>query len=190
LPAEEVNTMDVLSAIRNRRSVRHYKSDPVKDEDLVTVIDAARWAPSWANTQCWRFVIVRDPATKARLAGTLNPGNPATDALTEAPIVIAACAVLGRAGYKRGEACTDKGDWFMFDVALAMQNLALAAHSLGLGTVHVGLVDARKAAEILRLPAGMVFVEMTPLGYPNEEAKAPPRKSLEEIVFQDRCGQG
>jgi nitroreductase len=189
LPAEEVNTMDVLSAIRNRRSVRHYKADPVKDEDLVTVIDAARWAPSWANTQCWRFVIVRDPATKARLAGTLSPGNPATDALTEAPIVIAACAVLGRAGYKRGEARTDKGDWFMFDVALAMQNLALAAHSLGLGTVHVGLVDARKAAEILRLPAGMVFVEMTPLGYPNEEAKAPPRKSLEEIVFQDRCGQ-
>jgi nitroreductase len=78
----------------------------------------------------------------------------------------------------------------MFDVALAMQNLALAAHALGLGTVHVGLVDAKKAAEILRLPAGMVFVEMTPLGYPNEEPKAPARKALEEIVFHDRCGHG
>jgi nitroreductase len=182
--------MDVLSAIQTRRSVRHYKADLVKDADLMMVLEAARWAPSWANTQCWRFVIVRDPVTKASLAGTLNPGNPATAAITEAPIVVAACAVLGRAGYKRGEACTDKGDWFMFDVALAMQNLALAAHSLGLGTVHVGLVDARKAADILHLPAGVVFVEMTPLGYPNEEPKAPPRKELSEIVSQERFVQG
>lgn len=181
--------MDVLSAIQTRRSVRHYKADPVKDADLMLVLDAARWAPSWANTQCWRFVVVRDPATKAKLAGTLNPGNPAAAAIIEAPIVIAACAVLGKAGYKRGEVCTDKGDWFMFDVALAMQNLVLAAHSLGLGTVHIGLADAKKAAEILRLPAGTVFVEMTPLGYPNEEAKAPARKALEEIVFHDRCSQ-
>ncbi|MBM4445254.1 MAG: nitroreductase [Chloroflexi bacterium] len=182
--------MEVLTAIRTRRSVRHYKPDPVSDADLQVLLEAARWAPSWANTQCWRLVVVRDPATKAKLAGTLNPGNPATAALTEAPIVIAACAILGKAGYKRGEACTDKGDWFMFDVALVMQNLALAAHSLGLGTVHVGLVDAPKAAAILHLPDGVVFVEMTPVGYPAEEPKAPPRKELSEIVFQERYTPG
>jgi len=190
LTAKEVNAMDVLSAIQTRRSVRHYTADPVKHADLRVILEAARWAPSWANTQCWRFVVVRDTATKAKLAGTLNPGNPATAALAEAPIVIAACAVLGRAGFKRGEPCTDKGDWFMFDVALAMQNLVLAAHSLGLGTVHVGLVDARKAAEILHLPEGVVFVEMTPLGYPAEEAKAPPRRELSEIVSEERYAQG
>ncbi len=181
--------MDVLSAIQTRRSVRHYRSDPVKEEDLRVILEAACWAPSWANTQCCRLVVVRDPAIKAKLAGTLNPGNPATAAITEAPIVIAACAMLGRAGYKRGEVCTDKGDWFMFDVALAMQNLALAAHSLGLGTVHVGLVDASKAAEILQLPAGVVFVEMSPLGYPNQQSKAPARKELSEIVSYDRYEQ-
>src|SRR4030042_4000061 len=96
LPSEEVHTMDVLSAIQTRRSVRHEKADHVKDADLMMVLEAARWAPSWANTQCWRFVIVRDPVTKASLAGTLNPGNPATAAITEAPIVVAACAGLGR----------------------------------------------------------------------------------------------
>jgi nitroreductase len=181
--------MDLMSAILSRRSVRHYKPDPVKQDDINTVLEAARWAPSWANTQCWRFVVVRDPAARAELAGTLNPGNPATAAITEAPVVIAACAELGRAGYKRGEACTDKGDWFMFDVALAMQNLALAAHSLGLGTVHVGLADARKAAEVLGLPPGVVFVEMTPLGHPAEQPKAPARKEMSEIVFSDRYGQ-
>ena len=181
--------MEVMSAILTRRSVRHYQPDPVKEEDLTAVLEAARWAPSWANTQCWRFVVVRDAATKAALAGTLSPGNPATSAITEAPVVIAACAELGMAGYKRGEACTDKGDWFMFDVALAMQNLVLAAHSLGLGTVHVGLVDAPRAAKILGLPPGIVFVEMTPLGYPAEQPKAPPRKEVSEMVFYDRYGQ-
>jgi nitroreductase len=84
---------------------------------------------------------------------------------------------------------TDKGDWFMFDVGIAMQNLVLAAHSLGLGTVHVGLVDAKKAAEILGLPPGGVFVEMTPLGYPNEEPRVVPRKELAEIVSYEKYAQ-
>jgi nitroreductase len=186
---EERNKMEVISAIQARRSIRRYKADPVKEEDLKVVLEAARWAPSWVNTQCWRFIVVRDPAVKAKLANALNPGNPATLSVREAPIVIAACAELGQSGYKRGEVCTDKGDWFMFDVALAMQNLVLAAWSLGLGTVHVGWVDAKKAAEILQLPQDIVFVEMTPLGYPDEEPEARPRKELSEIVFYDRYGQ-
>jgi len=180
--------MDVLEAIHSRRSVRSYKPDPVSDQNLKTILDAARWAPSWANTQCARFVVVREQKIKQGLAEALNPGNPANAAIREAPVVIAACAVLGKAGYKRGEACTEKGDWFMFDVGLAMQNLALAAHSLGLGTVHVGLVDAKKAADILGLPPDVVFVEMTPLGYPSAETEAPPRKDLAELVFYERYG--
>ena len=180
--------MEVLEAIRSRRSVRSYRSDAVSDEQLEAVLDAARWAPSWANTQCTRFVVVREQRTKDRLAEALNPGNPATAAISEAPVVIAACAVLGKAGYKKGEACTEKGDWYMFDAGLAMQNLALAAHALGLATVHVGLVDAKKAAEILQLPPGVAFVEMMPLGYPSAQPKAPPRKEVAEIVFHERYG--
>src|SRR4030042_4613442 len=153
--------MEVLEAIKTRRSIRKYKTDPVGDKTLVTVLEAARWAPSWANTQCWRFVVVRDSATKSKLSDTLNETNSARDAIRNAPLVIVACAELGKAGLKEGQIVTDKGDWFMFDVALAMQNLVLAAHSLGLGTVFVGLVDASKAAEILQLPAGGVFVEMS-----------------------------
>lgn len=181
--------MDVMQAIKERRSVRHYKPEPVKPEDLQAVLEAARLAPSWANTQCWRFVVVRDPETKSMLAAALNPGNPATAAITEAPIVIAACAETGKSGYKRGEVMTDKGDFFMFDIGIAMENLVLAAHSLGLGTVHVALVDAKKAAEILGLPPGVVFVEMTPLGYPNEEPRVIPRKEMSEVVFYEKYGQ-
>lgn len=184
--------MDVISAIKGRRSIRRYKPDLVKEEELQVILEAARLAPSWRNTQCWKFIVVRDPEVKAKLAETLNiwPENRAITSIRSAPVVIAACAELGKSGYHKGELVTDKGDWFMFDVALAMQNLVLAAHSLGLGTVHVGYFDAKKAAEILGLPEGIVMVEMIPLGYPDEEPAPRPRKELAELLFYDRYGQG
>jgi nitroreductase len=180
--------MEVLEAIKTRRSIRKYTTDPVDDQTLEMVLEAARWAPSWANTQCWRFVVVQDSATKSKLADTLNETNPARDAIRNAPLVIAACAELSKAGLKEGEIVTDKGDWFMFDVALAMQNLVLAAHSLGLGTVYVGRFDAKEAAKILGLPEGYCSVALTPLGYPAETKDPRPRKELSEIVFHDRWG--
>ena len=69
-----------------------------------------------------------------------------------------------------------------------MQNLMLAAHSLGLGTAYVGQSDAEKAVEILKVTAGFCVVEMTPLGYPDQETEIPPRKELSEIVFDDKYG--
>ena len=63
--------LEVLEAIRTRRSIRKYKTDPIDDKTLETVLEAARWAPSWANTQCWRFIVVRDGDIKSRLANTL-----------------------------------------------------------------------------------------------------------------------
>ena len=178
--------MEVLEAISTRRSIRKYKTDPVDDKVLETVLEAARWAPSWANTQCWRFIVVRDSASKSKLAETLNETNPARDAVRNAPLLIVACAELGKAGRKDGELVTDKGDWFMFDVALAMQNLVLAARSLGLGTVYIGRFDAKEAARILAVPQGNCVVAMTPLGYPDEIKDPRPRKELSEIVFADK----
>jgi nitroreductase len=188
--------MEVLEAIKTRRSIRHQKSDPIDDETLQTVLEAARWAPSWANTQCWRFVVVRDNNIKTALADTLSKRkrddtvsyNPATDAMKQAPVVIVACAEMGKAGCRDGTPTTDKGDWFMFDVALAMQNLVLAAHALGLGTVIVGAFDAKKAAEILEIPEGFCVVAMTPLGFPEREGRVTSRKELSEIVFYDKYG--
>jgi nitroreductase len=181
--------MDTLDAIHSRRSIRQYKEDPVPDELLNKVLEAARWAPSWANTQCARYVVVKDPATKEKLATALSPGNPGAGAIKNAPIAIVACAVLNKSGYYKGTASTEKGDWYMFDTGIAMENLALAAHALGLGTVHVGyIVDYKKVSEILELPEGVVAVEMTPLGFPAAESKAPPRKELAEIVFYEKYG--
>ena len=139
--------------------------------------------------------MVRDSNIKDKLADTLfavsDRPNRAADAIRNAPVTIVACAELGKSGYSAqepGEPVTDKGDWYMFDVALAMQNLTLAAHSLGLGTVHVGAFDAKKAATILGVSEGFCVVSMTPLGYPDEEPPIRPRKELSEIVFYDKYG--
>ena len=187
--------MEVLEAIQSRRSIRRYQDTLVDDEALVTVLEAARWAPSWANTQCWKFVVVRESETRNKLADTLiaipNAGdkNPADNAFRTAPVVIVACAETGKSGFYSGEPLTDKeGYWFMFDVALAMQNLALEAHALGLGTVHVGSFDAGKAAEVLSVPDGFSVVEMTPLGYPDQQPKPRPRKELSEIICYETWG--
>ena len=180
--------MEVFEAIKNRRSIRRYKTDPVDDKSVELVLDAARLAPSWANTQCWRFIVVRDPAKKEALASTMLANNVATDSIRNAPVVIVACAELGKSGYYDGELVTDKGDWYMFDVAIAMQNLVLAAWSLGLATVYVGLFDAPKATQVMAVPEGYRLVAMTPLGYPAKEYGPRPRKELSEIVFHEKFG--
>ena len=189
--------MGVLEAIKTRRSIRGFKPTPVDDKSVELVLDAARWAPSWANTQCWRFIVVRDASIKSKLVEALTPisaerANPATKAIGNTPVVIVACAELGKSGYSRvglKRPVTDKGDfWYMYDVALAMQNLTLAAHSLGLGTVHVGSFDAKKVATILGVAEGYCVVAMTPLGYPDKELPVRPRKELSEIVFYDKYG--
>ena len=190
--------MEVTEAIKTRRSIRKYKTTPVADEAIEQVLEAARWAPSWKNNQCWRFIVVRDDNLKAELANTLIKvkrddtlvDNPSVEAIMSAPVVIVACAELGKSGYNLGEIATDKGDWwYMFDVALAVQNLMLVAHSQGLGTVPLGLFDAKKAANILKVPDGLCVVEMTPLGYPAQEPEARPRKELSEIVSYDSYGR-
>ena len=184
--------MEVLEAIRTRRSIRQYKATSVDDKAINLVLEAARWAPSWKNNQCWRFIIVRDSVVKKRLADTLTSLSPNNVVgIKEAPVLIVACAELGKSGYSSREPdrpATDKGEWYMFDVALAMQNLVLTAHSLGLGTVYVGLFDAKEAARILDVPDGFCVVSMTPLGYPAQEPEPRPRKELSEIVFHDKFG--
>jgi nitroreductase len=188
--------MEAMEAIKGRRSIRKYTSRPVDDKTLNTVLEATRQAPSWANTQCWRFIVVRDRQIRNELADTAidvakGRANRGAEAIRTAPMAIVVCAELRKAGYytKGGKApVTDKGDWYMYDVALAMQNLTLAAHALGLGTVHVGAFDAIKVAKILGVPEGFVVVSMTPLGYPDESPQARSRKELSEIVFYDKFG--
>jgi nitroreductase len=182
--------MDAIQAIKTRRSHRQYRNEAVTEEQINAVLEAARWAPSWANSQSWHFVVVTDKAIKSKIAESLS-GNRSAQAVQQAPVLIIACAEPGKSGCYDGAPVTDKGlSWYMYDVALAMQNLTLAAHSLGLGTVHLGRFDAATVGAIINLPPNMVTVSMTPLGYPPEDSLpvAPPRKTLEELVSYNVFG--
>ena len=192
--------MELFEAIKNRRSIRRYTDAPVDDKKIETILEAGRWAPSWANTQCWRFAVVRDPKVKAELAKTLmgiklpdkEIPNPAAIAFSIAPVVIVVCAEIGKSGGKHGstgEYVTDKGDWFMFDTALAIQNMVLAAHALGLGTVIIGAFDAVQAEKALGVPQGYRAVAMFPVGVPALPGKTPPRKELSELIIKDKWGK-
>lgn len=180
--------METMECIHNRRSIRRFMQDPIPDDMLLKLLDAVRWAPSWANTQCWEVIVVREDETKKQLADLLSANNPAAQGIKEAPVVFIVCGKTGSSGFKSGEQQTDKGDWYMFDLGIASQNLCLAAHDLGLGTVHVGNINHSAIDKLLGLPDHIKSVEIIPVGYPAKEAKAPPRKALEEFVHLEKFG--
>ena len=183
--------MDVMEANRTRRSIRKFKNKPVEEEKLRAVLDAVRLAPSWANLQCWRFVVVKNPETRAKISNLSYveaffapkgyKANPAKKALAEAPVLIVACADPEQSG--------DLGEqhYYLADMGVASQNLMLAAHDQGLGTVFVGVFDEEKVRDLLGVPANIRIVGLFPLGYPEGDKKeGPSRKSLEEIVYEEK----
>jgi nitroreductase len=177
---------DLLEVIQGRRSVRNYLDKGIPEETLHTVLEALRWSPSWANTQCWEVVVVKDQETKQKLQATLTPTNPAGKAMVEAPVVLVLCGQLQKAGFYKGQVTTKFGDWFLYDLGIATQSVCLTAHSLGLGTVVVGLFDQDKAKAALGVPDGYELVTMLPLGYPEKMPAAPKRREVREFVHQDK----
>lgn len=176
----------LMEAIRTRRSIRKYEDAPVPDALLDQVLEAVKWAPSWANTQCWDLVVVKSPEIKQKLQETIGPKNPATKAIVAAPVLLAVCGKRNTAGYYENRAGTKFGDWMLFDLGIATQNICLAAHDLGLGTVIVGLFDHDKAGEILGVPPTHDVVVLIPLGYPAKSPSAPKRRPESEFVHHDR----
>ena len=157
--------MDVLEAIKSRRSIRKYKSDKIPAEDLEIILEAIQWAPSWANTQCWEVVVVSDPEKRKKLSEAFSPKNPGAQALLDAPVVLVMLGKKGVSGHYKGTPVTVHGDWLLFDVALAMQNLTLAAHSRGLGTVDLGYFDHEKVRTSLEIPGDLTVVSLIGIGF-------------------------
>ncbi len=165
--------MNVMDAIKTRKSVRAYLPTPVEDEKLNAVLEAARLAPSAANRQEWRFVIVRERETRQKLADAAGGQG----FLAEAPVVIVACAETDGHVMRCGQLS------YPIDVAIALDHISLAAVDLGLGSCWIGLFDEKKVKEILRIPDAIRVVELMPLGYPSDPSvHAKNRLPLDRIV--------
>jgi len=169
--------MNVLEAIKGRRSIRQFTDEPIGTEALERLLDAARWAPSASNQQRWRFVVVTSPTVK-ELIKKFAPG---IFAMPAAFIVI--CAEKEPGANPWAEAT------YLADCAIAAQNIMLAAYEMGIGSC-VALSYARVAIqEILSLPETVEPFFVITLGYPAEHPAPPPRLELNQIAFIDEYGK-
>ncbi|MCW4043828.1 MAG: nitroreductase family protein [Candidatus Bathyarchaeota archaeon] len=169
--------MDVIDAIKTRKSVRSFLDKPVEEAKLNTVLEAGRLAPSAANRQEWRFLVVRDPETRKRIA--MAAGRQTF--VGEAPIVIAACAETDNKVMRCGQLS------YPIDVAIALDHMTLAAVELGLGTCWIGNFDEQLVKKILGIPDTIRIVQLLPLGYPTDPSAIEKiRLPVEKIVRYDR----
>ncbi len=182
--------MELNDAILNRRSVRKFTDHYVTDGEIRDIINAARYAPSWANTQVWEFVVVRERELIKEVTETYSSTNPARPCSFDASALIVACAKTNVSGCKEGKERTKFHEWFMFDLGMAVQTLCLKAHDVGLGTVVVGSMDHDACARALRVPEGYEVVVVIPVGKPAAPSgKAPSRKELRSFVYLDSFGE-
>jgi len=176
--------MDVLQAIKERKSFRRFKEDPVSWDLVQHILEAARMAPSWHNKQGWYFLVLTGEGRNL-LIDTMHEANPARNALMQAPINIILCGDPAQSGSYDGK------EYYMVDVACAMENLMLAAIEKGLGTCCVaGMLNEELIKKSYNIPENIRVVAVTPLGYPSYQPKPRPRKSLKEIAFLNEWGAG
>src|SRR4030043_1802317 len=164
--------MDVFTAIRQRTSVRAYKTTDVEEDKLKRILEAARLSPSASNRQEWKFVVVRNGETKKKLANAAFGQT----FIGEAPIVIVACGTESKAIMACGQPA------YAVDVSIAWAFMILQAYELGLGTCWIGAFKEDETKKILNIPEHARVVAMTPLGYPNQPPSQKFRKGLNEIV--------
>ena len=172
--------MDIFQVFRDRRSIRRYKDTPVEPEKIKQVLDAARLAPSWKNLQCWRFLVINQQAHREALLKALPEDNRGFQAIATAPVAIVVCADSSQSGLENGI------EYYIADTAIAFEHLCLAAHALGLGTCWMGWFDETAVKTELGIPDKFRVVGVTPLGYPDQEPKARPRKALTDITFYNQ----
>ena len=167
--------MDVMEAIRTRRSVRGYLDREVEEEKLKAVLEAGRLAPSAHNGQEWKFVVVRDKKLREKLSKAAKGQK----FVAEAPVVIAACAVETDRVMSCGQTA------YPIDLAIAVDHMTLKAVEEGMGTCWVGAFYEDQVKPVLGIPEDVRVVVLLPLGYPASKASGYKRKPLEEIVCYD-----
>jgi len=169
--------VDVYEAIIKRKSVRAFKDKDVPEEMISRLLEAARLAPSASNRQEWRFIVVRDPATRKQLSKAAMGQK----FVGEAPVVLACCAETDGHVMACGQLC------YPIDVAIAIDHITLCATADGLGTCWIGAFDESQVKEILGLPPQIRVVGLLPVGYPKDPSSVKKdRLLLKEIVKYER----
>jgi nitroreductase len=168
--------MDILKAVKERRSIRDFHKKGIPEEIVDKLIDALIWAPSAGNLQARKFYFIKDEKIKKRLAqAALNQNF-----IADAPLVIIGCTDSSRISWRYGE----RGVYLysIQDVACSIMGMMLVAHEEGLGSVWVGAFNEASVSEVLNLPRNLRPVAIVPVGYTSRIPSPPPRVSKEEAV--------
>ncbi len=171
--------MDVIEAVKKRRSVRVYQNKPVPDEKLKRILEAARLAPSARNSQSHKFIAVKDPQLRKELA------NKATSEsfIGGAPVIIVAVALDPEYVMSGGVPAHP------VDIAIALDHMTLVAVEEGLGTCWIGAFYQDQVKQMLGIPKKYKVVALLSVGYPAGSPRKKFRKPLEEIVCYDSFGE-
>lgn len=165
--------MDTITAIMQRRSIRKYEPKPVPAEDLKMILEAGRQAPSGGNSQPWHFVVVQGDEQRRRLAEACSGQVWMADA---------GAIIVGLGKPSANE------DGYSVDVAIAMQNMVIAATALGYGTCWIGDFKEAQVKELLGIPDGLPIVALMPVGTPAEKPDARPRMAMSDFASAERYG--
>jgi len=169
----------VLDVIRNRGSIRRYKDKPLPKDALTSILEAARLAQSANNGQPWQFVVVTDQVMKRRL----------TDAAAGQDFVGEAAAVIVCLADPKASFSVGSFEGFLIDLSIAIENMALTAWDLGVGSCWIGAFSENEVKKLLDVPENLRVTSLLTLGYPDEKPEAKYRKSLNEIVHYEKYGR-
>ncbi len=175
-PSSERSSADFLDLAANRYSVQSFRADPVEEEKLRRVLEAARLAPTAANLQPIQFIVVHTAGKEDEIRRIYGK-----EFFWRAPVLICACTIPSRAWTR-----SDGKNYSDVDVAIAVDHLTLAATSLGLGTHWVAAFDVGAAREVLGIPEDVEPVAFVPLGYPADRPRPKTRKDLSDLVRYER----
>jgi nitroreductase len=168
--------MEFSTLVKTRRSVRLFNDREVSDEQILKLLEAARWAPSGGNCQPWYFYVIKN----RDLISKINQQVYTADWILSAPVLIVVCADIPRSESRYHERGRDL--YCIQDTAAAVQNILLSATDNGLATCWVGAFDEDKCTKLLNLEAGMRPVAIIPVGYSDSEPKIPRRRPIEDIA--------
>jgi len=177
-------TMSLLDLIRQRRSVRDFRDQPVEREKIMACLEAARLAPSACNSQPWKFIVIDDPKLKDKLSQVAFTGIYAINTFCKkAPVIVAVISEKGKfiariGGMFRGTR------YYLIDIGIAIEHFVLQAEELGLGTCWIGWFNERAVKSILNIPQYKKIDILIALGY-YDKAKIGPdhgREPIEKIA--------
>ena len=164
--------MDFSELVAKRYSVRSYLPKMVEEEKLNQILEAARLAPTAANRQPFRIIIIHTVGKEEQLKTIYT-----RDWFVSAPLVICACAVLNEAWVRK-----DGKSYVDVDVAIVVDHMTLMAANLGLGTCWIANFNLEAAKRFLGTPDNVIPLIFSPLGYPADSPKPKERKALVDLV--------